>query len=151
MQNLCLGFWKLGVFENWVRILNLVENFSILWLGWVPFGVCASVLAPCGNLSMYSGIFPYVHAFSINILHCCMSCVWQIVLNSTEFQSLVLVLFDHMNHVLINLCVFYTLCFLCASMPCHAHIRYSLGISRHTSCTSRCTHKHQQMHSLCTF
>ena len=79
MQNLCLGFSKLGIFKNWVGILKFVKFFSILWLGWVPFGICASVLAPCGSLSMYSGIFPYVHAFFINFLHCCMSCVWQIV------------------------------------------------------------------------
>ena len=51
----------------------IVQN---LWLSYVPFAVCASVLAPCGNLIMCWGIFPYVHAFFITIVHCCMSCVW---------------------------------------------------------------------------
>ena len=63
MQNLCLGFYKLGIFENWVGFLFFVKFFSILWLGWVPFGVCAFVLAPCGNLNLYWGIFHHVHAF----------------------------------------------------------------------------------------
>ena len=79
LQNLCLGFWKLGIFENWVGSLFLLKFFLNLWLGCVPFVVCASMLAPCGNLIMYWGIFPYVHAFFITVVHYCMSCVWQIV------------------------------------------------------------------------
>ena len=70
---------------------------------------------------------------------------WQfcVVLDSTEFQSLMLVLFDHMNHILIILCVFYTLCSVCASMPYHAHPRHPLGTS---SCISTCTIMHQHTH-----
>ena len=79
MQNLCLGFWKLGIFKNWVGFLFPVNIFQNLWLGCVPFAICASVLDPCGNLIMHWGIFPYVHAFFITVVHYCMSCVWQIV------------------------------------------------------------------------
>ena len=79
MQNLCLGFWKLGIFENWVEFLLPVNIFQNLWLDCVLFAICAFVLAPCGNLIMYWGIFPYVHAFFITVVHCCMLYVWQIV------------------------------------------------------------------------
>ena len=68
MQNLCLGFWKLGTFQNWVGILIFVKIFSISWLGFVPFGVYASVLAPCGNSNMYWGIFSLC---SCIFHHCC--------------------------------------------------------------------------------
>ena len=67
-------FWKFG----WISCSSEFKKKN-LWLGCVPFSVCASVLAPCGNLIMYWGIFSYVHAFFITIVHCCMSCVWQIV------------------------------------------------------------------------
>ena len=68
-------FWKLG----WISFSSEFFFFLNLWLGCVPFAICASMLAPCGNLIMYWGLFPYVHAFFITVVHCCMSCVWQIV------------------------------------------------------------------------
>ena len=81
MQNLCLGFWKLGILENWVGFPIFVKIFSCAWLGLVPFGVCASVLAPCGSSNMYWGIFfHYVHEFSIFVVHCCIQGAWQNVL-----------------------------------------------------------------------
>ena len=52
-RNFSLGFWNLGVFENWVWVRSFVKIFQHLWLGWVPFVDCAFVLAPWGILSLY--------------------------------------------------------------------------------------------------
>ena len=73
--------FKLG-FKNWefskigLGFLVFVKFFRNLWLGWVPFAVIVLVLAPCGNLSMYWGIFHYVHAFFVICVLCCMLGVW---------------------------------------------------------------------------
>ena len=152
MQNLCLGFWKLGIFENWVGLLFFVKIFSISWLGVVPFVVCVSVLALCGNLNLYWGMFHRVHAFFIVIINCCMLGVWQNV-QVTFFGCIGLKWVPLLEFTLIEIVshaldVFNS---LCSQMPCLVHIVHTLGISRHTSCTSSCTHKHHQMHSLCTY
>ena len=36
-RNFSLGFWNLGVFENWVGVHSFVKIFQHLWLDWVPF------------------------------------------------------------------------------------------------------------------
>ena len=48
-------------------------------------------------------------------------------LDSNEFQCLGIPLIELGYHVLIIGCVFYTLCPFCASMPCHAPPRHTLG------------------------
>ena len=118
----------MGIFENWVGFLNFLKFFSILWLGWVPFGVCASVLAPCGSLNLYWGIFHHVHAFFIVFIICCMlgvrqnvqvtffSCIELKWVSLLEFS-----LFDLVSHALV---VFNS---LCSQMPCLAHTVYTLA------------------------
>ena len=131
----------MGIFKNWVGFLFFVKSFSIFWLGWVSFGVCASVLAPYGSLNLYGGIFHHVHAFFIVFINCCMLGVRQNVqitfFGCIELKWVSLLefsLFELISHALVvfNL--------LCSQMICLAHIVHTLGISRHTSCTSRCTH-----------
>ena len=88
-----LGFSKLGIFWKWVGILIFVKISSISWLGLVPFGVCASVLAPCGNSNMYWGIFSlcsciFHHCCALLHSRClteCLSDIFVFVLNSSEF------------------------------------------------------------------
>ena len=131
----------MGNFENWVRFLNFVKFFSILWLGWVSFGVCASVLAPCGSLNLYWGMFHHVHAFFIVFINCCMLGVRQNVqvtfFGCIELKWVSLLEFSLFKLVSHALGVFNL---LCSQMPCLAHTVHTLGISRHTSCTSRCIH-----------
>ena len=76
--NFSLGHSKLGIFfRKRVGFLNFVKSFPKFWLGWVPFDVFAFVLAPCGILSMYWGIFHHVYAFFVVEMHCCMLGVCQ--------------------------------------------------------------------------
>ena len=79
-RNLSSGFKILGIFRKWVGFLNFVKIFPNLWLGWVPFDVCVSVLTPWGILSMYWGRFHHVHALFIVGIQYCMLSVWQNVL-----------------------------------------------------------------------
>ena len=48
-------------------------------------------------------------------------------MESIEFHCLGLLLIEHVWHVLVNGCVFYTLCQICVSMPCHAPSTHTLG------------------------
>ena len=80
MQKFKLRFKNWGFSKIRLGFLVFVKFFRNLWLGWVPFAVIVLVLAPCGNLSMYWGIFHYVHAFFIICVLCCMLGVWQNVL-----------------------------------------------------------------------
>ena len=129
-----------------------MKIFPKSWLGWVPFAICVSVLAPCGSLRMYWGMFHHVHAFFIVVINCCMLGVWQNVqvtfFGCIELKWVPLLEFTLIELVSHTLDVFNS---LYSQMPCLAHTVHTLGIFRHTSCTSRCTHKHHQMHSLCTF
>ena len=147
IQNLWSRFWKLGIFENWVGFPIFAKNFSISLLGLVPFEVCVSVLDPCGNLNLYWGMFHHVHAFFIVFINCCMLGVWQNV-QVTFFGCIGLKWVPLLEFPLIELVSHALDVFnlLCSQMPCLAHTVHTLGISRHTSCTSRCTHKHHQMH-----
>ena len=78
-----LGFWNLGIFEKGVGVLIFVNYvFSKFWLGWVPFDVFVSMLAPWGILIIYCGKFHHVHAFFISVVYCCMLGVWQNVLET---------------------------------------------------------------------
>ena len=141
MHNLCLGFWKLG----WISFSS--EYFSKSLIGLCPICYLCICVSP---LWQFDHVLRHFSICSCIFHNCCANVAchvfdrlskWQfcVVLDSTEFQSLMLVLFDHMNHILIILCVFYTFCSVCASMPCHAHLRHPLGIS---SCISTCTIMH---------
>ena len=79
MQKFKFGFKNWGFSKIGLGFLVFVKNFQNLLLGWVPFDVCVSVLAPWGNL-MYWGRFLHVHALFIVGIHCCMLGVWQNVL-----------------------------------------------------------------------
>ena len=131
----------MGIFKNLVGFLNFVKIFSILWLGWVPFGVCASVLAPCGSLNLFKGMFHHVHAFFIVFINCCMLGVWENVqvtfFGCTKLKWVSLLEFSLIELVSHALDVFNS---LCSQIPCLAHTVHTLGISRHISCTSKCTH-----------
>ena len=152
MQNLCLGFWKLGIFENWVGFLFLVNFFfKKSLIGMCPIFCLCICVGPLWqfdhvlrHFSICSCIFHnYCALLHVMCLTDCLSDSSMLFLDSTEFQSLMLVLFDHMNHFLIILCVFYTLCSVCASIPYHAHPRHPLGTS---SCISTCTIMHLHTH-----
>ena len=80
MQKLKLGFKIWGFSKIGLGFLVFVKIFRNLWLGWVSFVVIVLVLAPCGSLRMYWGIFHYVHAFFVICVLCCMLGVWQNVL-----------------------------------------------------------------------
>ena len=125
-----LGFQNWGFFFskmgwNFYDYAIFLQN---LWLGWVPFDVFASVLAPCGILSMYWGIFHHVHALFIVEMHCCTLGVCQNVLVTflcwigIKWVPIpVFVFWLNMLDMFWSLDVcFYTLCSFCASMPCHA-------------------------------
>ena len=62
-----LGLSWIGDF--WKRVwLILGKIFSKSWLGFAPFDLFVSVLAPCGNLILYLVIFSYVHALPICVV-----------------------------------------------------------------------------------
>ena len=74
MQKFSSRLWKLGVFRKWVEVLRFHEYF-FKFFDWVV--VCASLLAHCGSLSLYLGIFHCVLALFIVRMPCCMLGVWQ--------------------------------------------------------------------------
>ena len=117
---------------------NFLHN---LWLSWVPFVVGASVLAPSGILSLYWGIFQFVHAFFITIVHCRMSSAWQkchndifvlnwIQVNSNFWVYTCLTLF----HLFWSL----TMCF--THFAYVVHTRHTLGTSHASCCTPHASH-----------
>ena len=140
----------MGIFENWVGFLNFVKIFSVLWFGWVPFGVCASVLAPCVNLNLFWSMFHHVHTFFYSFyklvhVRCLTKCpsnilwlYWTQMISSLEFS-----LFELVSHALdvFNL--------LCSQMPCLAHTVHTLGISRASLGTSLASHAHTSINK-CT-
>ena len=133
------------IFRKWVGVHVFVNFFSKLWLGWIPFDLCVSVLAPCGILNIYWGIFTYVHAFFIGVVHCCMLSVWQNVCDILCCIGLkwVLVLGFTLAWTCLTcfgqrVCVLHTVPILCLTMPCNAS-------SRHTPCITCCTHMHSHL------
>ena len=129
-----------------------VKVFSIFWLGWTPFGVCASVLALYGNLNLYWGIFHHVHAFFIVFINCCMLGVRHNVqitfFGCIELKWVSLLecsLFELISHALV---VFNS---ICSQMPCLAHTVHTLGISRASLGTSLASHAHTSINKCTTY
>ena len=128
-------------------------------MGWVPFAVYASVLAPYGILSRlcicvgplwhfkvvlrHFSICSCILHYNYALLHdrCLLKCPSDIlVLNWTQVSSN-----DRFLSCLIMLTMFWSFA-LCFTHFAHvAHTRHILGLSRHTSCISCCTHMHQHM------
>ena len=140
MQNLCLGFWKLG----WISFSS--EYFSKSLIRLCPICclcICVSPLWQFDHVLRHFSICSCIFYNYCALLHvmCLTDCLSDSsVLFWTQLSSKMLVLFDHMNHILIILCVFYTLWSVCASMPCHAHPRHPLSTP---SCISTCIIMHQ--------
>ena len=125
-----------------------MKIFPKYYLGLVPFDVCVSVLAPCGNLNLYWDMFHHVHAFFMVFINYCMLGVWQNV-QVTFFGCIGIKWVPLLEFTLIELVSYVLDVFnsLCSQIPCLAHIVHTLGISRHISCISICTHIHQHMHT----
>ena len=134
-----------------------MKILSNLWLGWVPFDLCVSVLALCGILTMYWGIFTYVHALFIGVVHCCMLCVWQnayvtfLWCFGLKWVPLLGFIFEWtcLTYFVQCMCVFTHFSILCLTMPWHAPPRHPLG-TPHASpaaltCISSCTHMHSHL------
>ena len=79
-----IGFSKFGdFFEKGLgsyfcqKIFKIFcENFFKIFSKFSKFVVFVSVLAPCGILILYWGIFTHVHALFIGVVLCCMPSVW---------------------------------------------------------------------------
>ena len=121
------------------------------------------MLAPCGRLNLYWGIFHHVHAFLIVFIFWCMLDVWQNV-QVTFFGCIGLkwvpllefIFFELVSHALDGFNSF------CASMPCLAHTVHTLGVSSppppmhhvlHTYASAHTQHQHTHalllIHALC--
>ena len=74
-----LRVFKIGDFRKLGWISFSSEYFWKSLIGLCPICCLCICVGPLWQLIMYWGIFPYVHAFFIIVVHCCMSCVWQIV------------------------------------------------------------------------
>ena len=127
-----------------------MKIFPKSWLGWVPFAICVSMLAPCGSLRMYWGMFHHVHAFFIVVINCCMLGVWQNVqvtfFGCIELKWVPLLEFTLIELVSHALDVFNS---LYSQMPCLAHTVHTLGISRASLGTSLASHAHTSINK-CT-
>ena len=147
MQKFKLRFKNWGFFENGLGFWVFVKIFQNLWLGWVPFDICVSVLAPWGILSLYWGRFLHVHALFIVKIHCCMLGVWQNVLVTFLCWiglNWVPMLGFYLDWSCLScfgqcLCVLHTMSILCLNaMPC---------ITRHISCISCCIPMLHMLHT----
>ena len=150
-----LKIW--GFFEKGLGFLILWKFSSKFWLGCVPFDICVFVLALCGILIMYWGIFTYVHTFFIYVVLYCMLSVWQNVLVTflcwigLKWVPLLGFTLDWTCVTCFGqwMCVLHTLTKLCVNaMPCihYAHTGHPLGTPYASptalTCISSCTHMH---------
>ena len=147
-----LKIW--GFFEKGLGFLILWKFSSKFLLGCVPFDICVFVLALCGILIMYWGIFTYVHTFFIYVVLYCMLSVWQNVLVTflcwigLKWVPLLGFTLDWTCVTCFGqwMCVLHTLTKLCVNaMPCIHYAHWPS--SRHTLCITYCTHMHQLMHT----
>ena len=88
-----LGFWKLGIFENWVRVLNFCENFSKSLIRLSPIWCLCICVGPLRHsklvLRQISPCSCIVHSWN-SLLHarCLTKCPNDIlVLNWTQLSS----------------------------------------------------------------
>ena len=142
--------------EFMLRVLNIGDFRKLGWISFSSeyFSKSLIVLCPICYLCIYIGPLwqfdQVLRHFSICsfIFHNC--CALLHVMCSTDClgDSSVLFWTQLSSNLwcwscLIILCVFYTLCSICASMPYHAHPRHLLGTS---SWINTCTIMHQHMH-----
>ena len=129
-------FRKFGWVSKFCEIFfNSLIGLSSIWC------LCICV----GPLWQFELVLRHVSScsciFFIVFINCCMLCVWQNVqvtfFGCIELKWVSLLEFSLIELVSHALDVFNL---LCSQMPCLAHTVHTLGISRHTSCTSKCTH-----------
>ena len=148
-----LGFWKLGIFENWVRVLNFCENFSKSLIRLSPIWCLCICVGPLRHsklvLRQISPCLSIVHSWN-SLLHarCLTECSNDIlVLNWTQLSSNAWFL-----SWLIMFIMFWSM-FACFTHYVHfvpqCHAMHTLGTphaSHATSlCITCCTHMHQHM------
>ena len=127
----------MGIFRKWVGVLNFCEIFSKILFGLSPICrlcICVGPLWHFKVILRHFSICSCILHNSYALLHdrCLSKCPSDIlVLNWTQVSSN-----DRFLYCLIMLTMFWSLS-LCFTHFAHvAHIRHTLGLSRHTSCIS---------------
>ena len=93
----------------------MIKILSKFLLGFVPFDLFVTVLAPCGTFNMDLGRFSHVHcphvmySVAYKVFDKMLKWHFSALLDSNEFQMLGFPMIEFVYHVLIIGCVFYTL------------------------------------------